>query len=391
MMKVEMNMKDFKEMTEKVLPAICKKSCVSILETILLYTENGALNMVANDMEAELKAFKSATVLSDGSCCISYNDMKQIIKLKADNIVLENDTESKKVVICTGKKTVTVGSNYDTTEFPRFTYSTVQTAYTTRGSDLLETLDKLSYYSSKDDNNKMMSTYCFDFKKNRIVSLDGHRLGIRHIVGGVDPNNKAEEILLSRNIYPKLKKCLKTDDNVSINTCQSDTSCHFSVISGNDFILTTRIVDGKYFDVDKLIVSKHNVNMCKLHTKELEEVAKYNVNLLKADIKKPMLMYNNNGSMVSYAIGSMGESMDIMETKENYTKSGLMIGFNPTFLLELCKTVDTEVLEIGFTNPKAPMMVYGKEYDFLILPVNVKETEAEEFKSNINKLLEKVA
>ena len=81
--------------------------------------------------------------------------------------------------------------------------------------------------------------------------------------------------------------------------------------------------------------------------------------------------------------------MDILETEENNTEADFTIAFNPTFLMELCRTIDTDVLEVGFTDPKAPMMVYGKEYDFLILPVNIGDCE--NIKHNIKKLLEKVA
>ncbi|MSA02185.1 hypothetical protein GKG47_09050 [Lactonifactor sp. BIOML-A3] len=386
-MKINIDMKDFKEMTEKVLPSVVKKSSVPILETVLLYTEHGKLNMVATDFETELRVFQHANIISDGKCCIHHDDIKQIIKLKADAITLEYDEEAHKIIVNTDKKTVTNTNNQGTEDFPRFVYSMVQAAYTTSGNNLLETLEKLSYYISKDDVNKLMNCYCLDLKKNRIAALDGHRIGVKHIREGINTENEATEILLHSSVYPKLKKCLKTDNNVTISTCESDIKSGLTVISGIGFEMATRNVEGVYFKLDNMLMNKYDLKMCKLNTKELMEVSKYNVDLLK-DGKKPMVFYNNNGSMVSYAIGTKGESMDILETEENNTEADFTIAFNPTFLVELCRTIDTDVLEVGFTNPKAPMMVYGKEYDFLILPVNIRDNN---IVNNIKKLLEKAA
>ena len=119
-------MKDFKEMTEKVLPTIDKNTRIPILQSVLLYTENGKLNMVATDFETELRVFQHANIISDGKCCIHHEDMKQIIKLKADAITLEYDQEIRKIIANTGKKTVTMNSHYDTEDFPLIKYSSTR-------------------------------------------------------------------------------------------------------------------------------------------------------------------------------------------------------------------------------------------------------------------------
>ncbi|MSS07045.1 hypothetical protein FYJ38_00130 [Clostridium sp. WB02_MRS01] len=388
-MKITMEMKDFKEMTEKVLPSIDKKTRVSILQSVLLYTENGKLNMVASDMETELKVFQRVNVLQDGKCCINHEDLKQIIKLKADTITLEYEEESHKIIVNTGKKTVTNTNNQDVEDFPRLVYHMIQSAYMTSGNDFLETLDKLSYYLSGDDTNKLTNCYCLDLIKNRIAALDGHRIGIKHITEGINTENKATEILIHGSVYPKLKKCLKTDNNVTVSTCESEISSELTIISGSGFEMTTRNVEGKFFKLDNFIIDKYNTDICKLDVKELAEVSKYNMDLLKAE-KSPMIFHNNNGTMISYAIGVKGESMDILEASENNTKEDFTIGFNPKFINDLCKTIDTDILEIGFSdNNKSPMTAYGKDYDFVILPVSIKDSES--IKHNIQKLLEKAA
>jgi hypothetical protein len=65
----------------------------------------------------------------------------------------------------------------------------------------------------------------------------------------------------------------------------------------------------------------------------------------------------------------------------------LYIGFNPRFLVDVFEIVDSDNPICLGTNPKAPMMIYGNEYNFLVLPINI----AVEDKANIKRKFESEA
>ena len=90
--------------------------------------------------------------------------------------------------------------------------------------------------------------------------------------------------------------------------------------------------------------------------------------------------YMNNGKEESFDEFSMTENKAV--------KSGFMIGFNPSYLVDMCSSIDMDDLKLGFINAKSPMMVYGNEYTILILPVMIKNGEST-VKESISKLSNK--
>ena len=91
-------------------------------------------------------------------------------------------------------------------------------------------------------------------------------------------------------------------------------------------------------------------------------------------------------NLYSYIRTAKYEAFDELETEENYIDEKLYIGFDPQFLVDTFSIVDSENPVCIGTNAKAPMIITGNEYSFLVLPVNItKEDCSEKFKEHINR------
>ena len=70
---------------------------------------------------------------------------------------------------------------------------------------------------------------------------------------------------------------------------------------------------------------------------------------------------------INTTIGSMDEVIEI-------TKDGIdmNIGFNPKFLIDALRAIDSEEITLYLVSPKAPCFIRDEEekYCYLILPVN---------------------
>ena len=107
MMEFKMIMKDFKEMTTRIIKAVPKKASIAILQKVLVMTENNYVYFIATDTEQELRVYKNVTVVENGKFCIDLDVLKKVSKLKANLITIKYDTEEQKMIVNTGKKTVT--------------------------------------------------------------------------------------------------------------------------------------------------------------------------------------------------------------------------------------------------------------------------------------------
>ena len=91
--------------------------------------------------------------------------------------------------------------------------------------------------------------------------------------------------------------------------------------------------------------------------------------LVKEGDKKPVFLTIKDTEMelsINTFIGSMDESIPIVREG-----SDMMISFNPKFLIDILRVLDSEEVNIYFTNPKAPCFIRDDEnsYIYVVLPV----------------------
>lgn len=148
-----------------------------------------------------------------------------------------------------------------------------------------------------------------------------------------------------------------------------------------------RRIDGEYFKVDKFLKFSEEYRFI-VNRKNILEVMKYDAELVKlanAD-KKPIVLHSENGNLYSYIKTAKYEAFEELETTENNMNSNLYIGFNPQFLADVFNIIDSDNPVCIGTNAKAPMLITGNEYSFLVLPINFpKDDYNEKFTEHINR------
>lgn len=389
MMEFKITMKEMKDVVKKIDKSVMKKAALPILETVLVKQENGQLTFIASNTEEELHIYKNVLVTGNDSFCIALDNLKKIVKLKADVITITYDADDKKVLVSTGKKIVSFVSEWDITSFPlMYIKEPEETWFISRYTSFYEMMEKLSVYlEDADENHKAMTCYNFNIVKNRIVALDGHRIGMcnpSENIGKFNNDSELKEINLKRTFWIKLKNCIAKEVNGEQNVISMANAENKTYITGNDFMMIVRNVDVMYFDVDGMILNELDLMMVNISTKELKESAEYNVTLYDKDHRKPMYMEFIGNYVMSYMKSQTEESFDRITLTENGVDDGFMIGFNPRFIKDLCNGIDTEFARMGFRNAKSPVMAYDGDFTYLVLPVNINECDVAE---RIDKLM----
>lgn len=390
MMKFEIAMKEMKDVVKKIEKSVTKKAALSILETVLVKQENDQLAFIASNMEEELHIYKNIFVSGNDSFCIKLDNLKKIIKLKADILTITYDSEHKNVLVSTGKKIVTFPSMWDAAEdFPlmKDIEEPEEKFFTSNYLEFFNMMEKLYVYlKDSDEYNKAMTYYNFN-AKNRITALDGHRIGMckpSNEVGTFNIDSDVKEVNLNREVWIKLKNCIVKESKGEQNIISIASKDKKTYITGNDFKMIVRESDIMYFDVDKILLSESDLMMVNVNTSELNESAEYNISFNGKGSKKPMVMKFIGNNIMSYMATEEGESFDKISVSNNSVSEEFMIAFNPLFIKELCSGIDTEYVKMGFYNAKSPVMAYDGDFTYLVLPVNINKSDVEE---RINKLM----
>lgn len=376
MMKFEIAMKEMKDVVKKIEKSVMKKTTLSILETVLVKQENNQLAFIASNMEEELHIYKNILVAGNDSFCIALDNLKKIVKLKADVIAITYDSEDKKVLVSTGKKIVTFSSTWSAAEdFPlmKGIEEPEEKFFTSNYLEFSNMMEKLYVYlECSDEYKKAMTYYNFNANKNRITALDGHRIGMCKPSNGVfNSKSDVKEVNLNRNAWIKLKNCIAKESKNERNIISIASKDKKIYIAGNDFKMIVRESDIMYFDVDKILLSESDLMMVNVNTSELNESAEYNISFHGKYSQKPMVMKFNGNEIVSYMCTESGESFDKILVLDNSVSEEFMIAFNPLFIKELCFGIDAEYVRMGFYNAKSPVMAYDGDFTYLVLPVNI--------------------
>ena len=379
MMNIRITIEELKALINKIEKAVPKKPSFNILECIKLKAANNKLIATATDCDIELNIIQETEVLTEGTCYINLMDIKKILKLKADYLIIKHQEDDGKIYISTGKKVITLTA-VDCEVFPEIDYkSSVLTDFLTIQADQLsDILKRLSYYvknATLYNHNAMLNSFNFNRIHNRITGLDGKRIAIRNNIEGFNPNNNNDEVNIQKDFYIKLERVLRAEGSNYISIMTSEDN-NYIVISGKSFIMPIQRVSGQYFNVDSMLL-RGEYSFTINNIKELKEAADYDIKLKGNEDKKPLILSNIEGIVSCTMSCKNGDSYDILNVTDNELPEGYSMGFNPQFLSDLCITCTEDSLHCEITNNKSPLYVYEQDYTFLILPVNIIATPEE--------------
>ena len=380
-MKVVFFGEEFKKAVDRVLAAASKKSYLSILYCVRVEAKENHLTVSTTDSEGFATVSIDADVLEPGVNYITDDDIKKIYNLTGD-VTLESvfETNTNKVTVCNSKKKSSVVITLYTDEDYLFPENPDKEVAVTTEKTLLSAMSDVAPYLSDNDANKTMTGYSFESKENRIVALDGHRIGIKNLP---DFFTSDCSVVVPGKAYAHLKKIAnaKSDNEVRIYASKK-----YIKFVGSDFVYSSRLIDAEYYKVDNMLNAAYDCEFS-MGAKEMGTLAKEYKKSLKANDKLPMLLaYNHdNNTMHSGIATSSYITSDLVEDLKIHSgmNRDLTYAFNPAFIVDAMQLFNDDVMckcVQGGTIQKSPIVFYDDTYTVLILPVNADLNMVDKFK-----------
>ena len=363
-MKVIINSCDFKNAIAKVAPAVGKSTYFSALESIKISAANGMITATATNAEDFLNIDIHGRIIENGECYMKYDELKKMV-FKGDDLTLE--TTVGHVHISSSKKSYEMVRNDLSDIFPETPMLNNKTEVSLISGEILSNLKPFSAMASHNEVDGMMNAIRFDMEKQRLIALDGHRIGVWNI----PESGIMMSFTVGLDCVGILKSAIGKSDRKILVVCDGK----HARFEGEDFTYITRCIEGHYYDIDKIVgdAKKNYDYKLGLDNKELAEIAKEYKKGLKADERRPMLFVGNkNGLATSFSFQTFMTSDRIEKVKWNYYTSSseqFHKAVNPLFIVDACAFLGDE-FEIRSTySSKTPMYLNEGEKEVLILPV----------------------
>lgn len=348
------------------LRAVPSKTTYTILECFLIDASDG-IKITAGDNELIIETMVTGEIIKEGMIAVDARLFSEIVRKLPNNMVtVITDSNYRVFITCEDVEMVLAGKNPE--EFPQSPSTETDDKITISQFSLKEIVRQTIFSIAPTDGNPIMRGELFEVIDDvlKVVSLDMHRISIRYtrLLG------EYEEI---QRIIPG--KCLLEVSRIISGNTQDMMDIifdrNFVKFAFDDTIVLSRLIDGEFFDVDKMISMDFETEI-KVNRSYLISCIERAMTLVREGDRRPVVFTINDEALtidINSTLGALNEQI-ILEKKEG---KDLIAGFNPKFILEALRVIDDEVISMYFLNANAPCFIRNKEgeYIYIILPINI--------------------
>lgn len=366
-MKFICNQNELSQAINIVQKAVSTKSTLPVLKGIYLEAHNNQLRLVGNDLSIGIDTVLSANIESEGSVVISSKIFGEIIrKLPNDNVSIEVDSSKNVHIECLGSKFNIQGQSSE--EYPELPEVDENNSYDI-DSDLLKNMIRQTIFATSQDESRLVLTGVLVEIKNRVISMvaiDGYRLALKTGTLGSDIENKA--IIPGKTLSEVGKIISAFDKENSIKISFTDKHILFKV---DNIKVISRLLDGDFIKYDQIIPNEYKTKVV-VNTSDLQSSIE-RASLLAKEGKNSSikLIFTDNLLNITsnVEIGNVNEQLSIKLEGQD-----LEIGFNPKYLIDALKVIDSEEIIIELSTSVSPCIIKPKDNDnyiYLVLPVRI--------------------
>lgn len=346
--------------------AVPSKTTLPILESFLIEAAD-EIKITTNDNDMGIETIVEGSVAEAGRIAIEARIFSDIIrKLPENEIVIEADSSYKVRISCEDSVFNLNGRNPD--EFPDLVKTEDNNKITMSQFTLKELIRQTIFSIAPNDSNALMRGELFEINGNtiKVVSLDGHRISIRK--EELANNYDHKKVIVPGKTLIEISRILSGEKSENVDIIFDNRFVKFVF---DNTIVISRIIEGEYYDVDRMISTDYETEV-KINKNDFLNSIDRALTLSREGEKRPIILNITDGEMnidITSSLGSMNSHLPIVKQGKD-----LEIGFNPRFFMDAIKVIDDEEISIYFVNSNAPCIIRNKEgeYIYIILPINIK-------------------
>lgn len=348
------------------LRAVPGKSTMPILDYVLIDAHGDSIRLIANDMETGIQTTISGEIIEEGVAGVTAKVFAEIIKRFPDGDVVVDTGEGNVADIRCGKAHFQIPViNGD--DFPRLPEITCKDAVTIDQSVLRKMIAQTVFAIAPVASNVLMTGEFLEVSgdKLRIVALDGHRLAIRE--EKLSQRYEDRSAIVPGKAMNEISKILSTEPGLNAEVYIAESHILFDI--GNT-IIVTRLLDGKYFDIDRVIPKEFNTQVTIDRELVVDALNRAAV-LAKSGLRTPIVMTFGDEQIdlrIAVDTAALEERIDADKDGDDIT-----IGFDPVLVGDALKAIEDDVTDMYLVNSKSPCIIKNEResYVYVVLPVAV--------------------
>lgn len=365
-MKLICKQSDLSNALNIVQKAISSKTTLPILTGILLEAKNGTLKLTGNDLSIGIEKSIEADILEEGTTVVSSRIFGEFIRKLPDSNV-EISMNDKKLTIECMKSHIDL-ITYDAIEYPELPQITESNAFTISKMLFKNMIRQTIFATSQDETRPILTGSYIEINQNQIsmVAIDGFRVAIKN--AQINTPLETKMVIPAKTLNEINKIIGSSEDNDSIEVFVSDKNILFKI---DDVKIVSRLLEGEYVKYSQMIPNEFKTRI-EINAADLLHGIE-RVSLLSREGKNNSIKLSIQDNQLEISsIVEIGHASDEVPLKLEGNK--IDIGFNPKYLIDVLKVIDSEIIYMEFLANISPCIIKPKNndnYTYLVLPVRI--------------------
>ena len=336
--------------------AISHKNTIPILSTVKIDVTNEGITLIGSNGQISIENFISIKnenagllVTSSGSILLEATFFINVVSSLPDITLDFKEIDQKQIVLTSGKSEITLKGK-DADQYPRIQEISASNPLVLETSILKNIINETAFAASTQESRPILTGVHFVLTENKnlkTVATDSHRMSQKQIILEKNGDN-FDVVIPSRSL--REFSAVFTDD---IETVEIYFTNNQLLFRSENISFYTRLLEGNYPDTDRLIPTDFN-NIITFDTNNLRYAMERARLLSNATQNGTVKLEIINGVVSAHVnspeVGRVNEEIDT----ESISGQDLTISFNPTYLIDSLKAIDSEKVTISFISAVRP-------------------------------------
>jgi len=353
---------------QAIISVVEKKQTMPILSNLLVQVQEKTIELTATDLELELIAKVPLDLPSEpGKLTIPAKKLFDICKSLPEAALLEVSSDApEKIIIKSGKSRFSLAC-LPAGEFPNMETQLGQIMVQLPEKILAQLIRKTHFAMAQQDVRYFLNGMLLEVSEKtlRTVATDGHRLALAS--AAIEGHAGVNQVIVPRKTILELLRILDmSDKNISIIL-----GTHFIRIVMTDLTLTSKLVDGRYPDYNRVIPTTGK-NILLADKEALKQSLLRTAILSNEKYRGVRLQVANNLLKLSANNPEQEEAEDELEVA--YVGQEIEIGFNISYLLDVLNVLEHDNIKIALTNNVSSILIHDPENTqavYVVMPIRL--------------------
>jgi DNA polymerase-3 subunit beta len=367
-MKFEISREALLRPLQQVTGVVERRQTLPVLANVLVVVDDERISLTGTDLEVELVA---SAALEDpaepGQTTIPARKLADIWRSLPDESVIRVEQEGDRVVVRSGRSRFQLAT-LPASEFPTVERSASDIVFTLPAQEFRRLLDRTSFSMAQQDVRYFLNGLLLEVSSEhvRAVATDGHRLAMCTRDGGVAGVDRHHAIIPRKGVLELARLLGDGADQVELTL-----AANYLRAAVGPYILTTKLVDGKFPDYDNVIPQAGESELVGARESLRQAFARAAI-LSNEKYRGVRLIFEPEQLTIQANNPEQEEAEEIVAV--DYHGEKLEIGFNVSYLQDVLGVISADSVRLSVADANSSALIEesdGGDSLYVVMPMRL--------------------